>query len=157
MKNHTKINLSIDDLILDPNNPRFSKNEQDIIQDEDRYADEEVQQETLRKMTSDNEFDISSLEKSIKKNGFVSIVQPILVRKIKDKYLAIEGNRRTSALKELRRKHEAGKASDQLDDYVLNSLDSIEVVDCTDSSKEDIDMLLGMIHVGGTKDWELLQ
>ena len=72
MKNHTKINLSIDDLILDPNNPRFSKNEQDIIQDEDRYADEEVQQETLRKMTSDNEFDISSLEKSIKKNGFLT-------------------------------------------------------------------------------------
>jgi hypothetical protein len=151
-----KINLSVDELILDPNNPRFSKNEQDIIQDEDRYEDEDVQQDTLRKMTSDNEFDISSLEKSIKENGYISIVQPILVRKIKDKYLAIEGNRRTSALKELKRKHQTGKATDLLRDDVLTSLDEIEVVDCTNAKKEEIDMLLGMIHVGGTKDWELL-
>jgi hypothetical protein len=79
-----------------------------------------------------------------------------LVRKIKDKYLAIEGNRRTSALKELKRKHQAGKATDLLRDDVLTSLDEIEVVDCTNATKEEIDMLLGMIHVGGTKDWELL-
>ena len=72
-----KINLSIDQLILDPNNPRFSKNEQDIIQDPNRYEDEDIQLETLRKMTSDNEFDIASLEKSIKENGFITIVQPI--------------------------------------------------------------------------------
>ena len=151
-----KIILSVDHLILDPNNPRFSKNEQDIIQDEDRYEDEEVQLDTLRKMTSDNEFDIASLEKSIKENGFITIVQPILVRKIKNKYLAIEGNRRTSALKELKRKHDAGKAADILSDDTLASINQIEVVDCTGSSKEEIDMLLGMIHVGGTKDWELL-
>ena len=151
-----KINLSVDELILDPNNPRFSKNEQDIIQDEDRYEDEDVQQDTLRKMTSDNEFDISSLEKSIKENGYISIVQPILVRKIKDKYLVIEGNRRTTALKELKRKHQAGKASDLLRNDVLTSLDEIEVVDCTHATPEQKDMLLGMIHVGGTKDWELL-
>lgn len=151
-----KINLSIDQLILDPNNPRFSKNEQDIIQDPNRYEDEDIQLETLRKMTSDNEFDIASLEKSIKENGFITIVQPILVKKIKNKYLAIEGNRRTSALKELKRKHDAGKAADILNDEVLASINQIEVVDCTGSSKEEIDMLLGMIHVGGTKDWELL-
>ena len=151
-----KINLSIDQLILDPNNPRFSKNEQDIIQDPNRYEDEDIQLETLRKMTSDNEFDIASLEKSIKENGFRTIVQPILVKKIKNKYLAIEGNRRTSALKELKRKHDAGKAADILNDEVLASINQIEVVDCTGSSKEEIDMLLGMIHVGGTKDWELL-
>lgn len=151
-----KINLSIDQLILDPNNPRFSKNEQDIIQDPNRYEDEDIQLETLRKMTSDNEFDIASLEKSIKENGFITIVQPILVKKIKNKYLAIEGNRRTSALKELKRKHDAGKAADILTDEVLASINQIEVVDCTGSSKEEIDMLLGMIHVGGTKDWELL-
>ena len=151
-----KINLSVDQLILDPNNPRFSKNEQDIIQDEDKYEDDEVQLDTLRKMTSDNEFDIASLEKSIKENGFITIVQPILVRRIKNKYLAIEGNRRTSALKELKRKHQAGKATDLLSDDVLTTLDEIEVVDCTNAKKEEIDMLLGMIHVGGTKDWELL-
>ena len=70
--------------------------------------------------------------------------------------MAIEGNRRTSALKELKRKHDAGKAADILTDEVLASINQIEVVDCTGSSKEEIDMLLGMIHVGGTKDWELL-
>lgn len=151
-----KINLSVDQLILDPNNPRFSKNEQDIIQDENRYEDDDIQQDTLRKMTSDNEFDIASLEKSIKENGFITIVQPILVKKIKDKYLVIEGNRRTSALKELKRKHDAGKAGDILDKTTLDTISKVEVVDCSQATKEQIDMLLGMIHVGGTKDWELL-
>ena len=151
-----KIHVSVDQLILDPNNPRFSKNAQDIIQDINRYEDEDIQEETLRKMVSENEFDITGLEKSLKENGFVSVVQPILVKKINEKYLVIEGNRRTSAMKELKRKHDVGKAGDLLDDNLLETFEEIEVVDCTNSSKEEIDMLLGMIHVGGTKDWELL-
>ena len=77
-----KINLSVDQLILDPNNPRFSKNEQDIIQDENRYEDDDIQQDTLRKMTSDNEFDIASLEKSIKENGFIMQTITVYTNKI---------------------------------------------------------------------------
>lgn len=151
-----KIQVSIDELILDPNNPRFSKNEHDLIQNEKMFADPDVQSETLAKMVSDNEFDVTGLEKSIKSNGFVSIVQPLLVRKIGDKYLVIEGNRRTSALKQLRRKHGSGKPKDELSASLLATMDAIEVVDCTGASKDDIDLLLGMIHVGGTRDWELL-
>lgn len=59
-------------------------------------------------------------------------------------------------MKELKRKHNLGKAIDLLDQDLLDSFEKIEVVDCTASSKDVIDMLLGMIHVGGTKDWELL-
>jgi hypothetical protein len=151
-----KLFISIDQLILDPNNPRFSKNEKDIIQDETTYCQLAIQEETLRKMVTDNEFDINGLEKSLKENGFISVVQPIIVRKIDDHYLVIEGNRRTSAMKELKRKHNLGKAIDLLDQNLLDSFENIEVVDCTASSKDVIDMLLGMIHVGGTKDWELL-
>ena len=84
-----KITLSIDQLIRDPNNPRFSKNESDIIHDQNRYEDDDIQDETLRKMISENEFDISGLEKSMKENGFISVVQPILVKKIKDRLVEL--------------------------------------------------------------------
>lgn len=153
----TKIPVHLDELILDPNNPRFSKNEHERVTNESKFADEEVQAEALRKMVGDSDqFDIIGLKKSIQSNGFYEIVQPIMVRKVGSKYLVIEGNRRTTALKELYRKRNSGKEVDVLDQTLLDFMTEIPVVDLTDASKDEIDLLLGMIHVGGTKDWELL-
>ena len=154
--NLPKKKVELQDLILDPNNPRFSKNERELITNEAAFANDSIQAEALRKM-NDKQFDVVSLEKSIKENGFVSLVQPILVRELKGNYLVIEGNRRTSALKNLIAKHKAAnKRDDVLSDELLEQITSVEVVDCTNTSKDDVDVLLGMIHVGGTKDWELL-
>ncbi len=155
--NFSKIHVPLEKLILDPNNPRFSKNEHELITDESKFANPAVQEEALAKMVGDkDQFDIISLKKSIQSNGFVEIVQPIMVRKIGEYYLVIEGNRRTSALKELHRKHNSGKVGDELSEELLETMRQMPVVDCTDASKDEISVLLGMIHVGGTKDWELL-
>ena len=150
------IKVTLEDLILDPNNPRFSKNEHELIDVESKFAEQEVQNLTLLKMTTGDQFDVDSLAASIKNNGYVSLVQPMLVRKINDKFLVIEGNRRTSALKTLKIKHNSGQKKHILHQELLDSMDSLEVVDCTEASKDEVDILLGMIHVGGTKDWELL-
>ena len=103
------IKVTLEDLILDPNNPRFSKNEHELIDVESKFAEQEVQNLTLLKMTTGDQFDVDSLAASIKNNGYVSLVQPMLVRKINDKFLVIEGNRRTSALKTLKIKHNSGQ------------------------------------------------
>ena len=155
--NYTTIHVPLDKLILDPNNPRFSKNEYELVTEEAMFADPDVQLQALSKMVGDlNNFDIKSLEKSIKENGFHGLVQRILVRRIGEFYLVIEGNRRTTALKELQRKHSSGKAGDRLTEDLLALLEAIPVVDCTDLEKKQIDLLLGFAHVGGTKPWELL-
>ena len=152
-----KIKVHLNKLILDPKNPRFSKNEHELITNESKFADPEIQEQTLAKMVGDSDqFDIISLKKSIQSNGFIEIVQPIMVRKIGSHYLVIEGNRRTSALKELYRKRNSGKEVDEISQELLDFMSEIPVVDCTGASKDEIDVLLGMIHVGGTKDWELL-
>ena len=83
----------IDQIIRD-----FQKNEHELIANESKFADPEIQEQTLAKMVGDSDqFDIISLKKSIQSNGFIEIVQPIMVRKIGSHYLVIEGNRRTSA------------------------------------------------------------
>ena len=154
--NYKAINVPLEKLILDPNNPRFSKNEYELISDESKFADSAIQQEALAKMISGDLFDTMDLEKSIKANGYVSIVQPMLVRQIGDHYLVIEGNRRLSALKQLFSKHNSGKSKDVLSPELLDTMSNLPVYDYSDASKEEISVLLGMIHVGGTKDWDLL-
>ena len=66
------------DLLLDPNNPRFSKHHEDLVA-EDRYGDPEIQELTLNKMLEGQEVD--ELENSILSRGFTP-VDNIFIKKI---------------------------------------------------------------------------
>ena len=92
--------ISIIDLILDPNNPRFSKHH-DEITPESRFEDENIQEEAYNRMINPkNNFEIDVLLAAIKADGFIH-VDKIFVRKVNKKYLVIEGNRRVTAIKKL--------------------------------------------------------
>ena len=64
-----KNNVDIEDLLLDPNNPRFSRHTEDLIP-EDKIADPKIQKDTFERMVRNREFAINELETSIKTRGF---------------------------------------------------------------------------------------
>ena len=141
-----RINVPLEKLILDPNNPRFSKNQHELITDESKFADPAVQEEALAKMLGNkDQFDIIGLKRSIQSNGWVEELQPMFVRRIGDHYLVIAGNRRISALKELYRKNNSGKAGDSLRQELLDTMSQMPVWDCSDASKDEIRVLLSML------------
>lgn len=105
----------LDQLLLDPNNPRFSELGEELMSiAEHRFADDKVQANTFEKM-KDPMFDVVELRDTIKSLGFLPMDR-IVVRRWKSsadsdiqKYVVIEGNRRVTALKWLINLHEIGK------------------------------------------------
>jgi|TARA_Y100000310_G_C20696677_1_gene826197 hypothetical protein len=148
-----KIKLSINDIILDPNNPRFSKHPDDLTLEEN-LCDEDVQEETFRKMIDTKSFDVFEIEESIKTKGYIP-VDNIFVRKVNEKYVTVEGNRRLSAIKNLLLKNEKGGQL-VLPKEILDSFETLEVFDLTENDQSDIDFILGLRHVGSIKQWGLL-
>ena len=111
----TPIDLKLDDLLLDPNNPRFSElGEQLSPIPEGRFADDKVQGNTFEKMKAPI-FDVAELRDTIKTIGFLPMDR-IVVRKWKGKhsdgkarYVTIKGNQRVTALRWLLSLGDVGK------------------------------------------------
>ncbi len=153
----TPFKVTLEQLLLDPNNPRFSELGEIINPiPEGRFADEKVQSNTYDKMR-DPMFDVSELRDTIKAIGFLPMDR-IVVRKWKvdaepSRYVVIEGNRRVTALKWLLNLHEIGKETfseerrlnyTQLECLLLNS----------DLAPPSAALILpGLRHVSGIKEW----
>jgi len=153
IKDFKEISVSVKDLLLDPNNPRFSKHVDDI-RTEDSLEDEDTQKYAFDQMIDDS-FEIKELADSIKEKGFIN-VDKIFVRKINKKYLVIEGNRRITAIKLLLEKSKNGIKGYQLDEDIINSFENITCVDLTGESENTINLILGLRHHGSIKEWGLL-
>ncbi|MBI5149770.1 MAG: ParB N-terminal domain-containing protein [Candidatus Omnitrophica bacterium] len=150
--------IDIDDLILDPNNPRFSKHLEDITPLE-KFEDENVQEDAYRRMTDPkNNFEIDVLLSAIKADGFI-YVDKIFVRKINKKYLVVEGNRRITAIKKLLRNYENHVKGYEVDDKLLKQITRLPcvVIDVDGPEAEDqIQKILGLRHHGSILPWKPL-
>ncbi|GJM75254.1 hypothetical protein HMSSN036_74700 [Paenibacillus macerans] len=151
--------LNIDDVLLDPNNPRFigkrfpGRTRTNNAIPESRYAEPGVQEAALEKML-DEEFDVKSVRESIRENGFLPLDQ-IVVRPIQDnKFVIVEGNRRIAAIKSLLRQVDEGE--EELEESEIHSLQTINVL-VLNSPPEDIQhdqwLLQGIRHLSGIKEW----
>ncbi len=150
--------VSLDQLILDPNNYRlFGENENNFIQDDEA---ESFQDETLEKLDSQR---LGGLIDSIKAHGFLEM-ERIVVRELdtiqnkqlsdrddSKKYLVVEGNRRTAALKSLE-----ANADKELKSKIDN-LNVILVKGSTEEIKIYSATLMGIRHVSGAKKWDGFQ
>ena len=170
-----EIKISIDNLLLDPNNPRFKKNLTENIFVEDDTVSAK-QKEILKNFSTDpsseDENDvtnISDLYESMRTIGFVPIDR-IVVRSIKgtNQYLVIEGNRRISTIKTMihnyekrigvfdkskeREKYEAIKGS--FGNIVCMYLKTDGVP--RDEVLHKISIILGLRHHGSLLEWEPL-
>ncbi|HSU60329.1 MAG TPA: hypothetical protein VLI55_13520 [Bryobacteraceae bacterium] len=157
------IQLNLDNLLLDPNNPRFSElGELMNPIPEGRFADDKVQASALEKMKAP-QFDVAELRDTIKTIGFLPMDR-IVVRKWKGQpprsetlYVVIEGNRRVSALKWLIDLHEVGKET--FDQERLGNFTHFEglLLDDELAPASATLVLPGLRHVSGIKEWGAYQ
>ena len=157
------IDTKLDDLLLDPNNPRFSElGEQLNAVPEGRFADDKVQASAFEKMKNPL-FDVAELRDTIKRLGFLPMDR-IVVRKWKGhhpdgtrRFVVIEGNRRVTALRWLLSLHEEGKET--FDESRLKNLTDLQCLLLDDELAPASATLVlpGLRHVSGIKEWGAYQ
>ena len=153
------LQVSSEQLLLDPRNPRINVDieERDELSNSELLS-EELQLDILRKINK-NEHHVSELIKDISKSGFVNGLGPFIVKRISgsNKYLVIEGNRRTTAIKHLKRE------SNGLSPGIVESLEQIHVEELEYLENDEfteaeiIDILLGAIHIKGPLSWGAME
>jgi hypothetical protein len=125
----------------------------------DEVISPEIQREIVKKILA-AEHKVSQLMNNIRTQGFLSGTGAFIVERIpgeKDKFLVLEGNRRTTAIKTLL--ENAGG----LPKLVTTSLESIPVNEFryrvgSPMSRDDvIDVYLGTIHISGQLEWGALE
>lgn len=143
-------------LLLDPNNPRLQHEAKDSVEIRPTALIDEQLQRRVSKALHDKEHAVKRLVDSIKENGFVNI-DSIFVKSLPsvEKYLVLEGNRRTSAIKEILSNPSGVKASS------LASLEKIPVKElvCDDDlfAAQMTDFILSIRHIFGVKEWAPMQ
>ncbi|WP_369939889.1 ParB N-terminal domain-containing protein [Xanthomonas medicagonis] len=154
--------VNINDIFLDPNNPRFWMESARAPVKDGRIREAGVQKRTVQEI---DKHGIEDLYHSILRNGFL-LMDRIVVRQLKDasgKYVVVEGNRRFRSLCKLRadianeRVQEANVSPDDLAG-LLKSTNSLEVLVYAGDEAEDISwMFQGIRHISGIRDWEPAQ
>lgn len=152
------IEIKLDQILLDPNNPRFSELGEDLNTVlEKRFCEQKIQDDAFRKMKN-KIFDVAELRDTIRTVGFLP-VDNIIVKKITcdsssdgDKYVVIEGNRRITAIKWLLELHNSGKENLEAD--FIESLQKINALELLSGSHEMAHLILpGLRHISGIKEW----
>jgi hypothetical protein len=138
----------IDRLILDPNNYRFIDRVDYKPVPDDFVTEARIQTRTMNFILGRNQENVKDLISSFISNGFLDIDQ-IQVKPIGDKYLVLEGNRRTATLKYLWEEFKQGKDTGKLTEKDFKSVNLVEIVD-EDPVQHLISM--GLHHISGKKD-----
>jgi len=154
--------ISIEDLMLDPNNPRFWSEKTCRDVPDKKICDANHQAAALEGISDHG---VEELLTSILRNGFLPLDR-IVVRPIEDsngKYVAVEGNRRLAALKILRRRiadgvmDEPGIDEDYLEE-LKKSTDHLSVLVYQGDQGEAVAwMLQGIRHISGIRSWQPAQ
>ncbi len=149
VKTITKIETHIDNLFLDPNNPRFVNADWNDIS-EDNIVNPAIQNNISGKLIS--EFGIEKLVSNIKINGFLKIDR-VVVKKIDgidDKYVVLEGNRRICAAKIV---CEFTKTNSEISEDVVESVTIIECLEYIGTDTKASWIFQGLRHISGITDW----
>lgn len=140
--------VTLSQLYLDPNNPRFGAGR--FVSD-NRVSEDSIQEASQRKIEA---IGIDDLLTKIRHYGFVP-TDPIVVRRFTDdKYVVLEGNRRTAALKKLQKAQDDGETFD-LD--LLASMITLEVLVYEGDNPDIVWLVQGLRHISGIKEWKPLQ
>src|SRR5690606_8541000 len=118
----------LDRLLLDPNNYRFIDRLEYSKVLEDQIDDTRVQLRTLNFLLGKNNSNVKDLISSFTTNGFLDIDQ-IQVKAVGDKYVVLEGNRRTATLKYLWDEFKEGNDVGKLLEADFKSINVVEIID----------------------------
>lgn len=146
-------------LLLDPSNPRIAED----VESNKSFSLKELctqqVQEYILSVINKEANHIADLIRGIKSSGFITGPSDMIVKAVPhtDKFLVLEGNRRTTALKHLL------SQSDSLPAHVMRTFERIQVKQFTylpssDFSEETVvDIILGKIHIDGPLPWGALE
>jgi hypothetical protein len=147
--------VSLDSLLLDPNNYRFQDYEDFVRAEESRFHEPAVQDRTYARLKTEG---LSQLKNSILTNGFLPFERLVVIPYEHEdgKYLVIEGNRRVAALRWLAGDHEAGV---DISEPVLEVFNEVPVIVVENADEDPVIRLslMGVRHVGGIREWGAYQ
>jgi len=169
--------ISIENLFLDPNNPRLKTyfEDEDLVEDSNiistqRSLEKRFTTKEIRDADINGETKIGDLYTSMKEIGFVAIDR-VVVRKINcsdnlNKYLVIEGNRRISTVKIILKRY--NNQEEEFREYterkkISSHLPSFQNISCmlleteglsNDQIEQKIGVILGLRHHGSLLEWD---
>lgn len=144
------LQVSIQNLLLDPNNYRLRGEENYKFVDDKNISNVMVQKRVLKMLKGDSSSNIKDLLDSFKENGYLKI-DNIIVREVGKQgfFAVVEGNRRVATLKALKESYEDGMEIGNLDPDIFENLDVI----LYDVDEKGYEILMGLRHVSGIKEW----
>ena len=151
MPEFASLELSLQQLLLDPNNYRFHEDQDFVEAAEHRFHEHGVQERTWRRLREDG---VNELKTSLRTNGFMPM-EPLVVRKYahsEDRYLVIEGNRRLAALIWIQNDIAAGLEEPRDIEAMLSRI-PVVVVSHEEDDPAFFEALMGVRHISGTKEW----
>lgn len=148
MSNMGSQKVKLDQIFLDPNNPRIDKPGKEKIPDV-RISELAIQQDCLQQLQKQG---INDLIESMKTSGFW-VVDRIVLRPFgTDQFVVVEGNRRVAALRTLQSAHTKGRINLQKDIY--DGIIKIEALVYHGKNPEIAWIIQGFRHTPGIKSWE---
>jgi len=143
----TPLDIPLEQVYLDPNNPRFVTMKWETIP-EDQIDDPEVQDQTRRILT--RRFDVDKLRMNMEVNGYLTIDR-VIVRQFKpDKYVVLEGNRRICAAQLISKlTAEGGTVPEEIQESVRN----IACLLYTGDDRNAAWVFQGLRHIVGVFEW----
>lgn len=141
------LELPLEKIFLDPNNPRFVGAEWDYIDDKD-IDDVNIQLKAEEILI--DKFQVQKLRSNMEYNGYLPIDR-IIVRKIKaDKYVVLEGNRRICAAKLIIRD---AKKKNSISKEILTTFKKIPCLLYTGEMRNAAWIFQGLRHISGVIEW----
>lgn len=148
-----------DQLLLDPTNPRIVLlTNEELDGDPKKLASQKIQDYILS-IVDKEEFHVAEVTNSIRKDGYIPVGNKMIVERIQgtDKFLVLEGNRRTAAIKHLLLNKQS------LAPNVIRSLEKIPVQELLftekgNGTREQVKFkILGLIHLTGALSWGAME
>ena len=147
--------VSVDQLLLDPNNYRFFDMDDYSKVANNRIHEITVQERAEQLIRRDGKEELRVLKESIETNGYVPleilVVQPYTFRE--NLFVVVEGNRRVAAMRWLKKDREGGSA---ISEELIKTFDNLSaiVIDEEKPGNQGLrHILMGLRHVSGIKQW----
>jgi len=151
LKDFEESETKLEEIFLDPNNPRFFIEPQSVTPDS-KIMENVVQENCLSKM---KDYGIDELKESIKNVGFIQIDKVVIRPLDTNRYVIVEGNRRVAALKTLKKEIENSEI--QLPKEIVDSILRFRVIVYKGKEKDIAWIIQGIRHISGVRNWPSYQ
>jgi hypothetical protein len=141
------IDVPLEQIFLDPNNPRFVNSAWIPIADAE-IDKADVQEAAQRRLVKN--FEVEKLRMNMEVNGYLPIDRVILREFAPGKFVVLEGNRRICAAKMIT---SIGLDGSTIDDSVSTSLKQIPCLQYSGQDKEAAWIFQGLRHIVGVVEW----